>query len=307
MKFDRTHSFEYATAEQVAPELVRITARNPGVMTFHGTGTYLVGRRRGAVIDPGPKLEEHRLAVAAAVEEGELEHILVTHRHQDHAGLAKALSSSTEVPVSAFDSEPEAAVGQVEGEKPEVGFMPDVPMEDGDVIEGAGFTLEALHTPGHTGDHLCFVDHEHRRVFCGDHIMAWSTTVIIPPDGHVGRYLESLERLLEFARYTFWPTHGPPIRDAGRFIRGLIEHRRQRERQLVDALACGPATVDSLVEVIYGGLDPRLLRAARQSLLAGLFWLMEQQRATCEDPGAEWPRYRLLSSAGRAAPASRRS
>src|SRR5690606_32308003 len=145
MKFDRTHSFEYAIEEQAAPDLVRITARNPGVMTFHGTGTYLVRRRHGAVIDPGPKLEEHRLAVAAAVDGGELAHILVTHRRQDHAGLAKALSSSTDVPVSAFYSEPEAAVGQVEGEKPEAGFMPDVPLEDGDVIEGADFILETLH------------------------------------------------------------------------------------------------------------------------------------------------------------------
>ncbi|KAA3621531.1 MAG: MBL fold metallo-hydrolase [Proteobacteria bacterium] len=204
---------------------------------------------------------------------------MVTHRHQDHAGLADAVSSSLDAPVVAWGGFARGGSARLDGEDREPGFVPDVPLADGDVVEGPGFSLTALHTPGHTSDHMCFVDSVNRRVFCGDHIMAWSTTVILPPDGHVGGYLDSLERLKKYHDHVFWPTHGPPIAEPARYIDQLIAHRAERERQLVEALSDGPADADTLVSRVYHDIDPRLKGAARQSLIAGLEWLIEKGEA----------------------------
>jgi glyoxylase-like metal-dependent hydrolase (beta-lactamase superfamily II) len=276
MNFNHEHHFEYAVTESMGPGLARVTARNPGPMTFHGTGTYLLGRKPGLVIDPGPRVDEHRHALEQVLTKGKPTHILVTHRHHDHAGLAKPLSKATGAPVLAFGGATKDPVFELDGESSQNGFSPDLSLAEGDVVEGDDYRLEVVHTPGHTSDHLCFVDHRHRRVFCGDHIMAWSTTVILPPDGHVGRYIESLERLLDYPDYVFWPTHGPPISDPGSWIRELVAHRLEREQQLIDALAGAPRIVDTLVTRVYGDIDPRLAAPARASLMAGISWLLER-------------------------------
>lgn len=286
MNFDRDHAFEYATPEQIAPGLTRVTARNPSAMTFHGTGTYVLGEPFGAMIDPGPRLDEHRDVLTGMLGDTRPSHLLVTHRHQDHAGLARSLADALDLPVSARGAGEVADEG-LGSETPAPDYQVDIALADGAVIEGADFRLEVVHTPGHTSDHLCFIEPDRKWVFCGDHVMAWSTSVIVPPDGHVGRYLESLERLLAFEDHVFWPTHGPPIRDPGRWIRELVEHRHERERQLLEELAAGPASAGQLVGRIYGDIDPRLVRAARASLLAGVAWAREKGLVIVDDEGEE--------------------
>ncbi|GJL80728.1 MAG: MBL fold metallo-hydrolase [marine bacterium B5-7] len=283
MDFDRNHVFEYASAESVAPGLLRVTAPNPGPLTFHGTGTYLIGNPPTAMIDPGPPIVDHANALMTALNGQPLAHIVVTHGHNDHAGLAAMMKTLTGAAIAAFDF---GASDQnthqdvnLAGETENHDFITDIPLTDGSVIEGPGYRLEAVHTPGHTGDHLCFVDHAERRVFCGDHIMAWSTTVILPPDGHVGRYIESLERLLEFEDFVFWPTHGPPVKKPATWIRQLIAHREERQLQIVSALTEQPVSADVLLKTVYRDLPPNLTGAALQSLLAGLNWLIEQGQA----------------------------
>jgi glyoxylase-like metal-dependent hydrolase (beta-lactamase superfamily II) len=295
LEFNRNHRFRYAAVETVAVDLQRVTARNPGPMTFHGTGSYLLGGRDAVLIDPGPPLPEHEQALCAALYGRRLQWILVTHRHQDHAGLARRLGGRLDAPIAAHDGRRQAHTVAVGSETGEAGFVPDRRLVDGDLLDTAAGTLEVVHTPGHTGDHLCFVDHSRRRVFCGDHVMAWSTSVIIPPDGHVGRYLESLERLRRFADYTFWPTHGPPIEQAENWLDALIEHRRRRQVQVLDALGAGPADAENLLHRIYGSLSPALMAAARQSLLAGLAYLVELGQVVApERPGED---YRLEDGA----------
>lgn len=296
MDFDREHSFRYAEAETVGSGLTRVTARNPGALTFHGTGTYLLGARHGVVIDPGPKIQEHFDVLTELTGRGHPEHVLVTHRHQDHAGLAHALAASAGIGVAAYGTQRRDGPDSLDGETPEPGFVPDTRLSDGDLIEGPDYKLEVMHTPGHTADHICFIDKPNRRVFCGDHIMAWSTTVILPPDGHVGRYIESLQRLRHFGGFVFWPTHGPPISDPVAWIDQLIAHRRHRERQLLDALKSGPVGVETLLSRVYPDIEPRLRGAARQSLLAGLEWLLEQGAAILEHDGANRPIYGLRES-----------
>ncbi len=267
-------------------------------MTFHGTGTYLLGDREVVVIDPGPALPEHEDCLCRALVDRRPEIILVTHRHQDHAGLARSLARRLDIPVAAFGNLRRSPSTPLGSESEQAGFVPDRTLRDREHLDTVAGTLEVLHTPGHTGDHLCFVDHGHRRVFCGDHVMAWSTSVIIPPDGHVGRYLESLERLRRFSNYTFWPTHGPPITDAGEWLDALIEHRRSRQRQIVAALTQGPATSEELLSRIYGALSPVLRSAARQSLLAGLAYLVELGQAAAPDAADGLYRVRGKPSAG---------
>ncbi len=292
MKFNREHVFDYAVAENVGPGLVRVTARNPSAMTFHGTGTYVLGADHGAILDPGPRMDEHFNALTTLLSGGNPSHILVTHRHQDHAGLASTLSQAIGVPVAACGGGDVVVDEGLGSETPARDYHPDIGLFDGDVIEGRDFRLEVVYTPGHTSDHVCFVDPDHRRVFCGDHIMAWSTSVIVPPDGHVGHYLDSLERLLAYPDHVFWPTHGPPIREPVRWIGELIEHRHWRERQLLDELSAGPATADKLLQRIYGDIDPRLARAARASLMAGIAWAMDRNLVERDDDH-EPPAYRL--------------
>lgn len=294
MKFNREHHFEYAVAESLGAGLVRLTARNPGPMTFHGTGTYLLGRRSNVVIDPGPGIDEHLRGLQSVLVSGQLTHILITHRHHDHATLATPLSKSSGAPVLAFGGASADPASELEGESSQIGFSPDRQLSDGEVVESEDVRLEVIHTPGHTSDHLCFIDHEHQRVFCGDHIMAWSTTVIVPPDGHVGRYIKSLERLLDYPGYIFWPTHGPPITNPDEWIRALIAHRIDREQQLLGTLASGPHDVDTLLARVYGDIDARLVGAARASLMAGIYWLLERERIIRIDGSDEHrPIYRL--------------
>lgn len=284
MEFDRDYDPRYGELVTLAPGLRRMVANNPGPFTFYGTGTYVVGQGRVAVIDPGPDLPAHVEALQRALVGERISHILVTHTHLDHSPAAKYLKASAAVPTYGF--------GPHGGESGEVeagadrDFQPDVVLGDGDWIEGEGWRLQALHTPGHTSNHLCFAWPEGDALFCGDHVMAWSTTVIAPPDGDMRAYMASLETLAARPERTFWPTHGNPIRDPRGFIAALAAHRRERRAKVLAALTPEPQSPRRMVGPVYGAeLDPRLVGAAAQSLLAHLIELREEGLAVATEAG----------------------
>ena len=289
----REIDIEYGRCDKVSPLIRRVTANNPGPFTYMGTGTYIVGRGEVAVIDPGPDMGEHLEAIHAAIPGERVSHILVTHHHIDHSPLAKPLSQSTGARVWG-----RAVAGPIveDAVKLEAGydrFTPDIPLAGGEVIEGDGWTFEAIHTPGHTSNHICYALREENALFSGDHIMGWSTTVVTPPDGNMGDYLRSLQRVRERDFATLWPTHGPPIRDVTPFLEAYAAHRLDRERQILGRLAAGDTRIKAMVPVIYAAVDPRLHPAAAHSVLAHMIELVKSGRVVAEGSPALDSEYRL--------------
>ena len=287
--FVRDLSFEYGVAQRLSPLVRRIVARNPSAFTFHGTGTFIVGQGKVAVIDPGPDLSEHSQALVAALAEEEVSHILVTHTHRDHSPAAKHLKQATGAPTYGFgphgSGRPEAG-GEVE-EGADRDFAPDVVLRDGDRIEGEGWSFEAVHTPGHTSNHLCFALAEERTLFSGDHVMGWSTSIVSPPDGDMRAYMHSLHRLLERDEQLYRPCHGPPIEQPKSFVRSFIVHREGREEQIAACLREGHATIPVMVERMYVDVPKNLHPAAARSVLAHLVHMIETGRAQCDGPPRE--------------------
>jgi len=289
--FVKDISFEYGACDQVSPLIRRVIARNPGPFTFTGTGTYIVGRGEVAVIDPGPEIDEHFDAILAAVAGERVTHIVITHNHSDHAPLALPLKARTGAPIYGC-----AVKGQVDADEGggaladshAAEVVPDVDLCGGGRIEGSGWTLEAIPTPGHTSNHLCFALLEENALFTGDHIMGWSTTVITPPDGDMGQYMESLARVRARNFETLWPTHGAPVRAVTPFIDAYIAHRRARETQIEQALAEGPAKILDLVPKLYVDVDKKLYPAAARSMLAHMIDLTRRGRLTTDgEPGPD--------------------
>jgi glyoxylase-like metal-dependent hydrolase (beta-lactamase superfamily II) len=292
----REIQFEYGVCDQVSPLIRRVVARNPGPFTFMGTGTYIVGRGEVAVIDPGPDLPEHLEAILAALEPGErVTHILVTHHHSDHSPLARPLKARTGAAIYG------CAVGAAAEEstiRTEAGadfdFAPDVSLcGGGQVLEGPGWTLEAVATPGHTSNHICFALKEENALFSGDHIMGWSTTVITPPDGDMTDYMESLERVKARDFDVLWPTHGPPIREVTPFIEAYAAHRRAREAQVLAAVGEGYERIVDMVPKLYAETDPRLHPAAARSVLGHMIDLVRRGEVATDGPPSIDSRYRL--------------
>lgn len=282
--YRRDMSFEYGRLEQVAPGLRRIVAHNPSAFTFHGTGTYVVGEGRVAVIDPGPLLQEHVDALLDGLAPGErVSHILVTHTHTDHSPASAPLKALTGAPTYGFGPHGGDAAAASE-ESGDHDFAPDHVLRDGDVIAGPGWTIEAVHTPGHTSNHLCFGWREARILFSGDHVMGWSTSVIAPPDGDMADYLASLRKLLSRDDEVYWPTHGPAITDPKTHVTAFIEHRAEREAQILAELRKGPAAIMDMVPSIYAAVDPRLYPAAARSTLAQLLHMLGTGRVLADRP-----------------------
>lgn len=256
------------------PLVRRLLARNPSPFTFTGTGTFVVGPggpgSRVAVIDPGPADPAHLDALLAGLAGETVSHIVVTHTHMDHSPAAPALKAATGAeivgcaPLVLSDDGPRADAGF------DPSYTPDRVLAEGESVSGPGWTLEALATPGHTSNHLCFALHEEKALFTGDHVMGWSTTVVAPPDGDMAAYMGSLRKLLGRNDAIYHPTHGEPVTDPQRFVRGLITHRKQRETQISKLLGEGPHTIPALVAVMYAQVDPRLHGAAGRSVLAHL-------------------------------------
>ncbi len=292
----RNFSPEYGRLERLAPGLRRILARNPSPFTFKGTGTYVVGEGAVAVIDPGPDLPEHIEALIAGLGDERVTHILVTHTHRDHSPAARTLKAATGAPTYGFG--PHAAGRRPAGEPAvEEGgdwdFTPDLALRDGDRVEGPGWALEAVHTPGHTSNHLCFAWGEQGILFSGDHVMGWSTSVIAPPDGDMAAYMASLDKLLERRERIYWPTHGPAIAEPQRHVRAFIAHRRTREAGIRQCLRAGIEDIDGIVARLYKGLDPRLTRAAGRSVMAHLIDLIGRGIVVSDGPPTSGAHYRL--------------
>ena len=281
----RDITFDYGACDQVSPLIRRVVANNPGPFTFLGTGTYIVGRGEVAVIDPGPDLPEHLDAILAALEPGErVSHILVTHHHSDHSPLARPLQEKTGAPIYGCAVGVQAEESTIKTEAgSDLGFSPDISLRGGGaVLKGPNWALEAVATPGHTSNHICFALHEENALFSGDHIMGWSTTVITPPDGDMTDYMESLDLVKARGFTTLWPTHGPPVTEVRPFIEAYIAHRRAREAQVLQAVAEGHGRIKDMVPVLYAAVDKRLWPAAARSVLGHMIDLVRRGLVTTD-------------------------
>ncbi|MGO4871672.1 MAG: MBL fold metallo-hydrolase [Roseiarcus sp.] len=256
---------------RLSPLVRRLVAGNASPFTFTGTCSYIVGEGEVAIVDPGPADEAHVAALLAAVAGERVSHIVVTHSHRDHAAAAPMLREKTGAPIVgararlAFEGAPPRVNGAHDP-----AYAPDFALADGERIEGRGFTLESVATPGHAANHLCFALLEENALFSGDHVMAWSTSVVAPPDGSMADYMASLEKLRLREDAIYWPGHGGPVREPQRYVRALANHRRQREAAILGRLDAGDATIPEIVARVYPGLNPALIGAASLSTFAHL-------------------------------------
>jgi len=282
MKFLREDAWPVGTAAPVAPGVRRIVCGNPGPFTFRGTNTYIIGRGRVAVLDPGPIDAAHLAAILAATMGETVARIIVSHTHRDHSPGVAALQAATGAPSLGFG--PHRTPPDQGGEGGDHSFVPDIVLPDGATIEDDDWRLTALHTPGHCANHLCFAlenDAGTGTLFSADHVMSWSTTVVSPPDGDMAAYMASLARLALREDRLYLPGHGPPLPDPAPFIAALAVHRREREQRVLDALRqAGRATALDLVPAAYGPtLDMKLVPGAARSLLAHLIKLAAEGAA----------------------------
>ena len=292
--FVREVKFEYGICDRLTPLIRRVVANNPGPFTYLGTGTYIIGNGEVAVIDPGPDMDDHLQAILAATAGERITHIFVTHNHLDHSPLARPLAaiSGATIYACAQQGVPTDPEIRLEAGDDRV-FTPDVGLCDGGVFNGGDWTMEAIPTPGHTSNHICYALLEENALFSGDHIMGWSTTVISPPDGDMGDYFASLDRVKARNFTTLWPTHGPPITEPGPFVQAYIDHRRGREAQIVAALASGFTRIKPMVAELYQAVDVRLHPAAAHSVMAHMIQLVKEGRVLCAgEPGLD-TEYRL--------------
>jgi glyoxylase-like metal-dependent hydrolase (beta-lactamase superfamily II) len=272
-------------AVPLSPLVTRILAGNASPYTHTGTQTHLVGQGTLAVIDPGPEDEGHLAALLRAIAGRPVEAIVVTHTHRDHSPLAARLREATRAPIigcaplTMEDDGPRADAAF------DTDYAPDRVLADGERIDGAGWTLEAVATPGHTSNHLAFALPEEAALFSGDHVMGWSTSIVSPPDGDMGDYMASLEKLIGREERVYYPGHGEAVDNPQRLVRGMLGHRKQREGQIVRLLARGPSDVRAMVDAMYVGLDDRLKGAAARSVLAHLFDLRRRGLAMGEEGG----------------------
>ena len=265
--FDRTFELAPGKAEEVVPGVRRMLCNNPSPFTYKGTVSYIIGRGRVAIVDPGPDDAAHVAALLDAVRGETVTHIFVTHTHRDHSPAVPRVKAATGATVLAEGPHRAARALNV-GEAPrleasnDTDFRPDRALADGEVVTGAGWTIEAVTTPGHTANHMAFAFKEADLLFSGDHVMAWSTPVVAPPDGAMSDYMASLDKLARRSEPVYLPGHGGAVRNAPRFVRHYIEHRKGREASILHRLGKGAADIPTLVRAIYIGLDPRLVPAA---------------------------------------------
>jgi len=280
---------------RVSPMLRRLVAPNASAFTFNGTCSYIVGEGRVAIVDPGPDDSAHLAALIAATVGERVETILVTHTHRDHSAGVNALRAATGARVvgaAPFMARGDGSAGLDSAHDRD--YSPDAILADGERFEGAGFTIEAVATPGHCANHLSFALLQENALLSGDHVMAWSTSVVAPPDGSMRAYMASLDKLRARPETIYWPGHGGPVVEPQRYLRALIHHRRQREASILNALKEGPQTIPAIVARIYAGLDPALIHAAGLSTLAHLEDLSERGTVVREAREGGEPRFRLV-------------
>jgi glyoxylase-like metal-dependent hydrolase (beta-lactamase superfamily II) len=273
--YNRAFDLVPGRAVEVAPGVRALVANNPGPFTFKGTVSYIVGRGKVAILDPGPDDDAHIAALLDAVRGQTVTDIFVTHTHRDHSPAVPRIKAATGATVYAEGPHRPARplhIGETNrlDASADMDFRPDIALADRAVVSGDGWTIEALATPGHTANHMAYALKEPDLIFSGDHVMAWSTSIVAPPDGAMSDYMASLKKLAQRSEPLYLPGHGGPVRDAPRFVRSYIRHREGREESILRRLAKGPADIPTLVRAIYIGIDSRLVGAAALSVLAHL-------------------------------------
>ena len=292
--FDRTMAAKPEELQQMSPLVRRLVANNGGPFTFTGTCTYVVGRGEVAVVDPGPADASHIAAIMAAVAGETVRHILVTHTHRDHAPGAALLKAATGAEVVGC---PKRVARPTDPSLPaldaafDLRYAPDRALAEGDAVEGPGYRLIAVETPGHSSDHLAFALPNEGALFSGDHVMAWSTTVVAPPDGSMRAYMASLRKLQGRDEAVYWPGHGGPVRNPRAFNKALLLHRQMREAAVLRRIAAGDGTVAELVASLYRDLAPSLRGAASLSVLAHLVDLVADGQLAADGPPTLKARY----------------
>ena len=274
--FRRKLDFTYGEITDVAPGIRRLVARNPSPFTLYGTGTYILGRGKVAVIDPGPADTAHIAALIDGLDGETITHLLVTHTHMDHSPGCRLLREHTDAKSYAYG--PHGA-GKLETGVPveeggDMEFKPDWRVRHGDLIHGDSWSVECVYTPGHTSNHMCYQFRGTDALFTGDHVMGWSTSIISPPDGDMAAYMASLNLLLERDDRVYWPTHGPCITDPKPLVRAFIAHRREREQQILDCIGDGVYRIEEMVPLIYADLPQFMHPAAARSVLAAAVYLV---------------------------------
>jgi glyoxylase-like metal-dependent hydrolase (beta-lactamase superfamily II) len=287
--FDKTFDLEPDKVREVAPGVRAIVADNPGSFTFKGTMSYIIGRGKVAILDPGPDDDAHVAALLDAVRGETVTHIFVTHTHRDHSPAAPKVKAATGAKVYAQGPHRLARplhIGETRrlDASADMDFRPDVALADGQMVSGDGFTLQAVTTPGHTANHMAFAFKESDLLFAGDHVMAWSTTIVAPPDGAMSDYMASLHKLAGRSEKFYLPGHGAAVRDAPYYVQFLIRHRQGREASILHRLGKGAADIPTIVKAVYIGLDPRLTGAAALSTLAHLEDLVARGVVATEGP-----------------------
>jgi glyoxylase-like metal-dependent hydrolase (beta-lactamase superfamily II) len=296
--FDKSFDLEPGRVKEVAPRVRAIVANNPGPFTFKGTMSYIVGRGKVAILDPGPDDEAHIAALLDAVRGETVTHIFVTHTHRDHSPAVPKVKAATGAKVFAQGPHRLARplhIGETRrlDASADMDFSPDVALADGEVVRGDGWTMEALTTPGHTANHMAYALKDSDLLFSGDHVMAWSTTIVAPPDGSMSDYMASLAKLARRKEQLYLPGHGSAVREAPRYVRHLVGHRQGREASILHRLGKGAADIPTIVKAIYIGLDPRLTGAAALSVLAHLEDLVARGAVATDGPPAIGGTYRL--------------
>jgi len=296
--FDKNLPLVPGVLDKPMPGVRRLLCNNPSPFTFKGTVSYIIGEGTVAIVDPGPDDPAHIAALLDAVRGETVSHILVTHTHNDHSPGVPAVKAATGATVYAegpHRPSRELNIGEaprMEGSG-DMAFRPDVTLPDGEVVSGKGFTIEAVATPGHTKNHMAFAFKEANVLFSGDHVMAWSTPVVAPPDGSMGDYMASLDKLRERSEQVYFPGHGGVVTNASRFVAAYILHRKAREAAIVRQIEKGESDIPTLVDAIYQNLDPRLKRAAGMSVLAHLEDLVSRGTIATEGPPSIAGNYRF--------------
>ena len=274
----------YAKLEQLEPGIARILAHNPSAFTYYGTQSYLVGEHEVAVIDPGPDLPEHLDALEQAIAGRPVAAIMCTHTHRDHSPAARPLVEATGAPIIGCAPLALQTVGPRADASFDGDYAPDRLLQDGEEVDVDGKPILAVATPGHTSNHLCFA--YEGALFTGDHVMGWSTTVVVPPDGDMAAYMQSLDKLRQREDRIYYPAHGPAVTNPQRYVRGLIGHRMQREKQILKLVGEQARDIPDIVASAYPGLDPRLVAAAGGSVYAHLLDL--ERRGLVQPDGESW-------------------